>query len=223
MRGDELRNVDADGSDFLFGDVPAGERPDAGAFADALRGDSEIFAGEDEGFFDEADEVDGAEVWAFFAGKVSAEIEDGIADELAGAVVRDVSAALGLVDFDVLLREFGISCEDVGARGVAAKREDGRVLEQQECVCDEAGFARGDNFSLEAKAFGVAYAAEMKEVEMHGAIQVYDLRAGTEIMVNVLLLLTEGAEAFRPLETIKKIVGFSPGGAAAAIQRTEAS
>ena len=170
VRGDELRDVNADGGDFLFGDVAAGERPDAGALADALRGDSEIFAGEDQRFFDEADEVDWAEVRAFFPGKVSAEIEDGITDELAGAVIGDVSATFGLVDFDVLGGELGICGEDVGARGVATEREDGRVLEKEKCVCDEAGFARGDDFGLEAEAFGVGDATEMKEVEDAGII-----------------------------------------------------
>jgi len=105
MRSDELRDVNADGSDLLFEDGAAGIGPDAGALADALRGHGKIFACKDERFFNEANEIDRTEVWAALAGKISAEIEDGITDELAGAVVRDVTTALGLVNFDALARE----------------------------------------------------------------------------------------------------------------------
>jgi len=161
VRGDGLRDVDADGGELLFADGAAGERPDAGEFGDALGGDAEVFTGVDEGFFHEADEVDGAEVWALFAGEVASEIEDGVADELAGAVVRDVAAAVDLVDFDGFLGEGLVGGQDVGAAGVAAEGEDGGVFEEEEGVADAVGFAGGDDFGLEAEAFGVGDAAEI--------------------------------------------------------------
>jgi hypothetical protein len=113
VRGDGLGDVDADGGDLFLGDGAASIGPDAGELADALGGDPEVFAGEDEGFFHEADEVDGAEVGALFAGEVAAEVEDGIADELAGAVVGDVAAAVDLVDGDAFAGEEVVGGEDV--------------------------------------------------------------------------------------------------------------
>ena len=98
MGSDGLGDVDADGGDFLFADGAAGEGPDAGQFGDPLCGNAEVLAGEDEGFLDQANKVDGAEVGAALAGQVAAEVEDGVADELAWAVVGDVAAAVDLVN-----------------------------------------------------------------------------------------------------------------------------
>ena len=83
--------------------LPPAMRPDAGALADALRHDAEVAAGTDEDLFEHADEVDGAEVRAFFAGQVAAQIDDGVADELAGAVIGDVAATVDLVELDAAL------------------------------------------------------------------------------------------------------------------------
>jgi len=44
---DALRDVDPDGSDFLFADAAAGHSPDACEFADALGHDAEVAAGAD--------------------------------------------------------------------------------------------------------------------------------------------------------------------------------
>ena len=123
--------------------------------ADALRHHAEVAAGADEDLFEQADVVDRAEVRAFFAGEVAAQIDDRIADELAGAVVGDVAAAIDLVELDAALREEFIAGENVGAVGVAAKREDGRMLEQQQRVADEVLLARGDDLLLDGEAFGI--------------------------------------------------------------------
>ena len=104
---------------------------------------------------------------AALAGQVAAEIEDGVADELAGAVVGDVAAAVDLVDFYGFLGELVVRGEDVGAGGVAAEGEDGWVLKEDEGVADEAGFSGGDNLGLQAETFGVGDAAEMEEVDVH--------------------------------------------------------
>ena len=50
----------------------------------------------------------------------------------------------------------------------------GGVLEEQECVADGAGFARGDDLGLDPQAFGVGDAAELKKVEVHGAARARD-------------------------------------------------
>ena len=57
--GDAAGNVDAECGDLLFLHRATRVGPDAGAFADALGGDAKVLAGEDEGFFKKADEVDG--------------------------------------------------------------------------------------------------------------------------------------------------------------------
>jgi len=80
-----------------------------------LRGNAKIFAREDECFFNESYEINRAEMRAALARKIAAEIEDGIADELAGAVVSNISATFGFVNFYFFTRELGIRCQDVGA------------------------------------------------------------------------------------------------------------
>ena len=168
VRGDRLGNVDADGCDFFLADAAAGEGPDSGEFTDALSGDAEVFAGVDEDFFHEADEVDGAEVGAALAGEVAAEVEDGVADELAGAMISDVAAAVDLVDLDAASGEEIVGREDVGAGGVAAESEDGRVFEEEERVADGSRFARCYDLGLDTEAFGVGDAAELEEMHVHG-------------------------------------------------------
>lgn len=171
VRGDGLRDVDADGGDlfFLHGGVwrGSGHRPYAGALADALREDAEVVAGANDGFFHEADEVDGAEVRALFAGEIAAQIEDGVADELSGTVVGDISAAIDLVYLDALCGEEFITREDIGAGGVAAEGKDGGMLQQDERVSDALCLARGDDLVHDADAFCVGDAAELEEVDDH--------------------------------------------------------
>ena len=105
----------ADGGDLFLRDAAPRQRPDAGAFADALRHHAEVAAGADQHLFEQADEVDRAEMRAFLAGEVAAQIDDGIADELAGAVIGDVAAAVDLVELDAALRQEFVAGEDVGA------------------------------------------------------------------------------------------------------------
>jgi hypothetical protein len=166
--GDGPGDVDADGSDLLFGDGAAGVGPDTSEFTDALGGDAKVLAGEDEGFFHEADEVDGAEMRAFFAREVAAEVEDGVTDELAGTVVGDVAAAVDLVDVDAFAGEKVVGGEDVGARGVATEGENRWVLKEDEGIANAVGFACSDDFGLNAKAFGVGDATELEEMDVHG-------------------------------------------------------
>ena len=144
----------------------AAEGPDAGALGDALGHDAEVGAGADQRFFQHADEVDGAEEGAALAGPVAAQIDDGVADELAGAVVGHVAAAVDLVQLDAAGGEELIAGEDVGAGRVAAEGDDGRMLQQQQRVADEACLARGNHAGLDGEAFGVRNAAEMEEVDV---------------------------------------------------------
>ncbi len=105
MGGNGSRDMYADGSHFLFQNAATGECPNTRTFGDALREDTEVFAGMNDRFFDLPHEVDGAEMRTMLAGKIATKIEDGIADKLARAVIGDVSAAIDLVDFNSLSRE----------------------------------------------------------------------------------------------------------------------
>ena len=139
-----------------------GRTPDAGEAADAAGGDAVEGAEADEGFFHEADEVDGAEAGGTAGVAEAAEVEDGIADELAGAVIGDVAATVDFVEGDAAAGEELVGGQDVGAIGVAAEGEDGRVLEEQQDVFDAALEAEVDQLRLEAEGFVVGDAAEIE-------------------------------------------------------------
>lgn len=166
VRGDAAGNVDADGGDFACGrvgrDLWVGEAaPDASQAGDAAGGDAMEGAEADESFFHEADKVDGAEAAAVGVGQ-GAEVEDGVADELAGAVVGDIATAVDFVDSDAAEGEKVTGGEDVGAVGVAAEGEDGRVLEEEKDVLGAAFSDEGGNLRLEAEALGVVNAAQIE-------------------------------------------------------------
>ena len=131
--------------------LPCADAPDAGEAADAAGGDAVDAAETDEGFFHQADEVDWAETAAAGVSQ-AAEVEDGIADELAGAVIGDVAAAVDFVEGDAAAGKQLVGGQNVGAVGVAAKGEDGRMLEEQEHVFDAALEAEVDYFRLQARA-----------------------------------------------------------------------
>jgi len=146
--GDEAGDVNADG-----GKLGIGFCPDAGEAVEAFGGDGEVGRGANEDFFEAADEVDDADVLAdrrasldrtaeggrpymviakhrLFDARESAEVEDGIADDLAGAVESDVAAAVALEEFDAAPgEEFGRG-DDVRGFGVAAESDDRRVFEE---------------------------------------------------------------------------------------------
>src|SRR5690606_16904496 len=103
--GDPAAHGHADGGDFAVGD------PDAG-LAVAAGGDEAEFAdGVDQDLFQKAQV--GVEVFA------GGEVDDGVADELAGAVVGDVAAAVGLDDFDAFVGEAGGVPDEVLVRAAA--------------------------------------------------------------------------------------------------------
>ena len=146
VRGDGAGDVDADGGNFgWFNAWGCWRSPDAGELGDARGGDAEVGAGADEGLFHFTNEFDGAEGFALaFWGGEGAEIEDGVADKLAGTVEGDVAAAVAFNDFYAALgQEFGRG-QDVGGLGVAAQGDDWGVFQQKKDVADLAGFAEVD-------------------------------------------------------------------------------
>ena len=81
--------------------------PDAGFAGNAISGDAEIGRGANHGFFECADVP--ADIAFDFV-----EIEDGIADDLAWAVISDVSTAVGGVEFHIFLAENVFGGEKIG-------------------------------------------------------------------------------------------------------------
>ena len=71
---------------------------------------------------------------------IGLQVEDRIADDLAGTVIGDVAAAAGLVHLDAQLGEPLVGGDDVRAAAVAldAERDDGRVLQQEQEIGNRA-------------------------------------------------------------------------------------
>ena len=127
--GDAARDVNADGADFAasgrgrFEHSRPGMRPKAVAarphqtpVSPAMRpAGTPIYAAEaDQCFFHAADEIYRAEAAAGWVVQ-AAQIEDGVADQLAGPVVGDVAAAIDLVDCDAAPGQQLIGGQNVGA------------------------------------------------------------------------------------------------------------
>src|SRR5260370_13496896 len=137
VRGYALRDMNSNGGDLFFADTASGHGPDTGELTDALGHHAEVAAGSDQSFFEEANVVHGAEVWAFFSGKIATQIEDGIPDELTWAVVGNVSTAIDLVQFHPALCEQFVADQDVGAMRIATERKHRRMFQQEQRVVDK--------------------------------------------------------------------------------------
>jgi hypothetical protein len=120
VHGNPFADADAEGGEFSFPD------PHASEALTALGGDAEASGKADEKFFEKA------EVEVQVASTI-VEIEDGIAGELAGAVVGGLAAAIGLED--------GVRKSLAEARAVACAADgvDGLVLEKDESFVALAG------------------------------------------------------------------------------------
>ena len=184
--GDSAGDVYADGSDFAFAGraglvlvlvlVLVEAAPDARESGDTTGANAIDAAETDEGFFHHANEVDGTETAA--AGVLErAEIEDGVADQLAVAVVGDVASSIDFVQGDAAALEEFVGGEDVGAAGVAAEGEYGRMFEKKECVFNEPFETEGGYFGLQTESFVVGDAAEIKVLN-HGTFHCMDAGAG---------------------------------------------
>src|SRR5208282_1174804 len=89
--------------------LACGIRPNSRKSWNPLRQDGEVGAGADQDFFQAADEFDDAERFALAIGSgESAQVKDGIADDLAGAVEGDIAAAVAFEELDAASgKEFG--------------------------------------------------------------------------------------------------------------------
>ncbi len=91
---------------------------------------------------------------------VGAEVEDGVAHDLPGAVVGDVAAAAGLEHVEAAGAQGLRGEEQVLGPGVASQGEDRLVLEEQQGVGYVAGLSLGHQARLQLEAFGVGDPAE---------------------------------------------------------------
>ena len=123
----------AERGEFFF--AGGGVHPNAVAICDAPGGDAKIRGGADHHFFELID------VPAHVAAMLR-EIEDGIADDLAGAVVGDVAAAIGRGKVDVHLREHAFAGTEMFVFSIAAESDHVRMLAKQQHIGNRAGFAR---------------------------------------------------------------------------------
>ena len=181
VRGNEAGDVDADGGKLGFG-----FSPDAGEAGDTLGRDSEVRAGADENFFETTDEFDHAEGLAKgrrvpnifgsvkaslrLAGadedvrrstSVSTKIEDWVADDLTRAMEGNVSAAIAFEKFDATLGKEFLRRDYVRGFGVAAKRDDWCVLEQEQDIADFSFFTKDDELLLQIETGDVVNGAEL--------------------------------------------------------------
>ncbi len=100
--------------------------PDAGGVGEAGADDAPVGDGADDGLLQKAHV--GVEVQV-----VVIQGDDGVGDELAGAVKGDVAAAVGFDDFDAAGGEEGGRGEEVArGAGVAADGDDGGMLDEEE-------------------------------------------------------------------------------------------
>ena len=177
MRGHAARDVDADGGDLGF--VYCHRRqvsldrphpghvwgcPNSGEAADPLGRNGEIGTSTNQNFFQPAHIFDRAQSFALAVRRgETAQIENGIADKLSGAVKSDISAAITLEDLNSALRkEFGRG-ENVIPLRIAAQSDDRRVFEQKQDVADAPFLAQFDQALLKTQAGSVVNRAELED------------------------------------------------------------
>ena len=89
------------------------------------------------------------------------EIDDGIANDLAGTMVSDVAAAIGFVEFNTFLAKDVFVGQKIGAIAVAAESDDVGMRTEKKDIVDGVEFARSDNALLHDEGVGVRDQAEV--------------------------------------------------------------
>jgi hypothetical protein len=82
-------------------------------------------------------------------------------------VVRHISAAIDLVQFNSALCKQIIAGQHIGAMGIAPKREHRRMLQQKQRIAYEILLASGDDLLLDSESFAVGKPAESDKVDVH--------------------------------------------------------
>ena len=92
----------------------------------------------------------------------AAQIKDGIADQLTGAVEGDVAATIAVEELDGLFRQQLLRGQKIFATGVAAEGDYGGVLQQRQRISDSAFFAQINQRLLQTQSGGVINGAELE-------------------------------------------------------------
>ena len=69
------------------------------------------------------------------------QVHDRVADQLPGTMIRHISAAIGRVDGNARAVQYVFAGEQIITVRIAAQGDDVRVLDKQELIRDQAGFA----------------------------------------------------------------------------------
>ena len=144
MTGDPAREADADCRQLFATDPYAGET------LGAMRGDAVIACRANQYFFEVTDvPVDVA--------AIGLQIDDGIADELTGAVIGDVATTPCFVNVDASSGQLIGRREDVAAPAVAphAESQDVRMFQEQQQIVQLAPLPFIDERALQRKCFVV--------------------------------------------------------------------
>lgn len=167
--GDPLADADAHGGD-LGGRTIGGYDPDAGGFGIAVAGDAVGGEGVDDGLFEESHVAVEAEGLAGIRVGEAFEVEDGVGDDLAWAVVGDVAAAVGFVEFNAQGgKAVGVGQDVACGPFSAGDGDDWGVLDEVDGAEVAGGVAPGvDEFGLagvlDAQGFLVGHAAQVDGV-----------------------------------------------------------
>src|SRR5450432_2553149 len=166
-------------------------RPYAGESGYALRGHAKIAASTYECFFNLANEINGANTR-----RESPKIKNGIADKLTGTVKSYVTTAIGFKQLNSLAGEKLPRGDNVLHAGIAAQRDDGRMLQQKQRVTNAAFFYQMNDCLLQFKPGGIIHAAQINDVNnaKHSSILVLAghlllVRHVTHVAFRILLKL----------------------------------
>jgi hypothetical protein len=83
-----------------------------------------------------------------FTRQVTAQIKDGVTHQLPRPMIRNVSAAVDLMDLDAAPSQRLVTRKNVRARRIPPQRKHRRVLQQQERVANRASLPRSNHFRL---------------------------------------------------------------------------
>jgi hypothetical protein len=153
VRGDPTADVHANGANLSL------LRPDAcGPFFTAAF-DPKTGEGIDNGLFNGAQVCDNITL-PFL------EIEDGIADDLTGSVIRDVAATICFFKRDARVAQHVGWGKEIFHVPVAAERDDVRVLDEQKLIGDFAPLALFNELALHCERLGIADASTIAHLHI---------------------------------------------------------
>src|SRR5579871_745877 len=148
MRSDPAADVNADGCDLLS------LNPNAGAAQETLGLDAEFVQSVDNRL------LHGPNIGDHVALPFS-QIENGISDDLTGAMIGDVAAPIGGMKGNAGAAQDFFARQQIFGVPVAAERDDVRVLDDQELVGNELPLALLHQVLLYAEGFSIPHPPEI--------------------------------------------------------------